>query len=231
MHNGSGNHGCEAIIRTTSQLLGGPKDLILWSGNQNEDVYYGAGNSFEKIVAAEQLTRLSKPYFEALFKRKILKQEKANFQVFIRELFKDNVAISIGGDNYCYPWSAKQAVEWNDEIRKFSSSSVLWGCSVDGDLISQEVRKDLAKFDLITARECLTYEFLKSINPNTVKVADPAFLLKREDLPLPEHFIEGNTVGINISPMLFDYSTEGNMVFDNYNNLMTFILKETDMNI
>ena len=41
MHGGSGNHGCEAIVRTTAQLLGGPKDLVLWSWAKEEDFRYG----------------------------------------------------------------------------------------------------------------------------------------------------------------------------------------------
>ena len=230
LHNGSGNHGCEAIIRTTAELLQAPKDVVLWSGSRDEDIYYGACN-FEKTVVSEQISRFSKAYFESLLKRKVLKKENANFQIFIRDQFKGNAAISVGGDNYCYPWSAKQAVEWDAEIRKSARLSVLWGCSVDTASLTREVRQDIAGFDLITARENLTYELLKDINENTVKVADPAFLLKREDLPLPEHFIEGNTVGINISPMIFDYTDRGDLILENYKKLIDYILKETDMNI
>ena len=38
MHGGSGNHGCEAIVRTTAELLGGPRGVVLWSQNKAEDV-------------------------------------------------------------------------------------------------------------------------------------------------------------------------------------------------
>ncbi len=117
------------------------------------------------------------------------------------------------------------------EIRKYAVKTVLWGCSVDEKALTDEIKKDIVRFDLITARESLSYNYLRELNPNTVKVADPAFLLEREDLPLPEHFIEGRTIGINISPMIFDYAGAENCLYDNYKFLIRFILKETDMNV
>lgn len=231
MHTGSGNHGCEAIVRTTAKILGGPKDVILWSFTKSEDEKYDSARCVETVVESEQIKKCSAAYFEALFKRKIFCNDKANLQVFLKHLFKKNVAISIGGDNYCYEWSAKQAVELNKEIRKTCKYSVLWGCSIDPEAITPEMSEDLAMFDLITAREPITYNLLKKINPNTVKVADPAFLLERTDLPLPEQFIEGNTVGVNVSPLIMKYGTEGNVILQNYEEMIRYILKNTDMNI
>lgn len=230
MHTGSGNHGCEAIIRTTAKLLDAPRDVVLWTGTKSEDVQYGSADKFERIVVSEELKKYSLPYFEAQVRRRIFREKDANMQVFLRELFKDNIAISVGGDSYCYPYSAKQNVEFGKIICKYCKASVLWGCSINEDAITPEVREDLAGYDLITARECLTYELLKEINPNTVKVADPAFLLDRVDLPLPEGFLEGNTVGINVSPMIMDYGSDS-VILKNYENLIQYILDETQMDI
>lgn len=231
MHNGSGNHGCEALVRTTSKLLGGPKDVILWSGSLAEDKKYGSATCLERITVAEELKKYSLPWLEATIRRRLLKQSDANMKVFLRELFRGRLAVSIGGDNYCYPWSAKEMARYNREIRRHGGKTVLWGCSIDPEAVTPEVREDLADYDLITAREVITYELLKEINPNTIKVADPAFLLEREDLPLPENFIEGNTVGINVSPLIMKYGTEGNLILKNYENMIRFILVETDMNV
>lgn len=231
MHTGSGNHGCEAIVRTTARLLGGPEDVVLWSLQKQEDEYYGAAQLVEKVVVSEELRRFSPGYFEALLKRKLLKQPDANMQVFLREQFGGNIAVSVGGDNYCYPWSADQAIVLDRQIRKSCRASVLWGCSIDPEAITPEMEADLKGFDLITARETLTYRLLKQINPNTVQVADPAFLLEREDLPLPEGFAEGNTVGINVSPLIMKYAEEGSVILDNYACLIGFILEHTDMSV
>lgn len=231
MHTGSGNHGCEAIVRTTAKLLGGPKEVDLWSLTKTEDEKYNVTTCVGKIYESEQIKRGSIPYFEALLKRKVLGQKNANMEIFLRELFRDKIAVSIGGDNYCYPWSAKKGAELDKKIRKYCSANVLWGCSIDPEAITEELKEDLKGFDLITARESITYELLKAINPNTVKVADPAFLLERVDKELPPEFIEGNTVGVNISPLIMEYGTEGNLILDNYRELIRYIITETDMNV
>lgn len=231
MHTGSGNHGCEAIVRSTSMILGGPGDLMLWSLNKQEELLYKTDSAVENIVESEQLKRFSLPYFEALFKRFVLRKSESYMDVFLKNLFKGNVAISIGGDNYCYEWSARQAIQLNKKIRKYCKHSVLWGCSIDPEVITDEMRKDLKGYDLITAREPITYKLLKEINPNTVKVADPAFLLEKVELPLPEKFIKKNTVGINVSPLIMKYGVDGNVILRNYENMMSYILDNTDMNI
>lgn len=230
MHGGSGNHGCEAIIRTTSKLLGGPKDLYLWSLNSDEDHRYGCAQTVERVYRSEEIKRGSPAHLEALIRRKFLKQSDANLQVFIKQLFQGSVAISVGGDNYCYPWSAKQGAELDAMIRKAGAKTVFWGCSIDEESITPQVREDLAQFDLITARETISYEILKRINANTVLVADPAFLLDKTELPLPVGFLEGNTVGMNISPLIMDYG-DGGLILKNYEQLIEYILNETDMNI
>ena len=44
-HAGSGNHGCEAIIRSTVKLLAGmTEEIILLSANPDEDIKYGIQN-------------------------------------------------------------------------------------------------------------------------------------------------------------------------------------------
>lgn len=231
MHGGSGNHGCEAIVRTTSVLLDGPENVVLWSLSREEDEKYKVSECVEKIIQSEEIRRYSASYFEALFRRKIRREAEANLHVFLRDQFKDAAAFSIGGDIYCYPWSAKQNVQFNREIRKHSRKTILWGCSVSQEAVTSEVKEDLAAYDLITAREQISYQLLKAINPQTVQVADPAFLLAREDLPLPSGFVENNTVGINISPLIMDYVGDNSIILENYRGLIHYILSKTDMGI
>ena len=231
MHTGSANHGCEALVRTTAQLLGGPEDVILWSMAKNEDVYYGSAKEVEQVLESEEIKRGTIAYFEALIKRRILHQKDANMIIFLREAFRDSIAISIGGDNYCYPWSAKQVIELNKEIRKNCKVNILWGCSIDKDAITAEMEEDLAGYDLITAREEITYETLRKINPNTIRVADSAFLLEKEEVMLPDVFCRNHTVGVNISPLIMKYGTEKSLILKNYENMIEYIIRNTDMNI
>ena len=231
MHGGSRNHGCEAIVRTTSQLLGGPKDVVLSSMAKHQDLEYGVDKTVEQIVSADEFARFSLPYFEAQFKYRVLNNKKAFQEVFARYMFKGNMAISVGGDNYCYPECADECVQTNKNIRRYCKYTVLWGCSVDKADMTPAVIEDLANYDLITARESISYELLKQINPNTIQVADSAFLLETTCLPLPDGFLEGNTVGINASPLILNYRKDDNMILKNYEMLLKYILNNTDMSI
>lgn len=231
MHFGSGNHGCEAIIRSSAPLLGRPEEVALWSMKPEEDRRYGALKGIGTTLASEELRRFSPAWLEARLRQKLLRRSDGTMEVFTRELFRGNVALCVGGDNYCYGWSAGKILELNRYIRKWSAATVLWGCSVDPQAVTGEVAEELARYDLITARESMTWELLRRINSNTVLVADPAFLLPREELPLPPAFVPGNTVGINASPLILKYGDDGALILKNYENLIRFILDETTMNV
>ena len=47
-------------------------------------------------------------------------------------------------------------------------------------------------------------------------------------MPLPEGFVEGNTVGINVSPLIMEYG-DGSLILQNYEVLIQYILDNTDM--
>ena len=60
---------------------------------------------------------------------------------------------------------------------------------------------------------------------------DPAFYLERIDKVLPINFIEKNTVGINISPLITKLEHEKGLVVENVKNLIYYILENTEMNV
>ena len=47
-------------------------------------------------------------------------------------------------------------------------------------------------------------------------------------MQLPSNFIENNTVGINVSPLVMEREQEDNVLLDNYRNLIAYILNKTD---
>ena len=53
-HGGSGNHGCEAIVRSTHKVLKNSKMLLL-SKNQHEDDKYG----LDEIVSIKEDSNIS----------------------------------------------------------------------------------------------------------------------------------------------------------------------------
>ena len=131
MHGGSGNHGCEALVRTTAKLVKDSlgTDVVLWSKAADEDYKYGADKLVDKIVITDEVQRNSVSFYSSYFKYKVMKNSSALHDQFIKNTFKDSVAISIGGDNYCYPWSAKEGVHLDRELRRYCIKNIFWGCS------------------------------------------------------------------------------------------------------
>lgn len=233
-HAGSRNHGCEAIVRTSATLLDHP--VILHSIRPEQDRQYGLN---EVVSAIHQdrdipLKRYSLPWLISRVQTKLT--GKITREIYYRKHAMLDTAqpgdiwFSIGGDNYCYPGTEILAAE-NALLKQRGAKTVLWGCSVEPELTKDPViAADLAGFDLITARESISYEALKKVNPNTVLVADPAFTLERKDLPLPGGWVDGKMIGINASPLILQ-SGDGELVMEAYKNLIRRILETTDCSV
>lgn len=232
-HNGSDNHGCEAIVRSTTAIL--QKKITLHSSSIMSDKVYG----LDRIVELQEdnikpLYRKSLKYLVFAFHHKLTGSDYLYTRFAHKDFFSDisrgDIAFSIGGDNYCYGGTDIPA-HYNRIIHRKGAKTVLWGCSVEPELLKDpSIAKDIASYDLITARESISYEALKAVNPNTVLVADPAFALDSVDLPLPKGWVEGKMIGINASPLIMDYSVE-TVVIEAYIRLISRILNTTDNNV
>ncbi len=233
-HNGSLNRGCEAIVRSTTYLI---KDRIneakvfLSSGNPDTDkqitrldgIYDGADSSLKKY---------SYEWFISSLKVKLFKDESYALgkihQKVIRHIKDMDVYLSIGGDNYCYG-EQPGWYEINRRVKKEGKKLVLWGCSIGKEDLSEKKLNDLKLFDLILARESLTYHVLKNKGLTNVKLcADPAFIMEKEELPLPQEWQEDNTVGINFSPIVMERNNNSQ---GSVRELIRYILKTTDLTI
>lgn len=233
-HGGSENHGCEAIVRSTVSMVGEPTRLF--SLNQDQDEKYGLAQICE--LNSDTVNKINKGTKEWLFSGIQTKLSgkydltiKYQRKKLINSVKKGDVLLSIGGDNYCYP-GATLLASLNDNLRRKGAKIVLWGCSVEPELLENPIiADDLSKFDLITARETISYEALKKINQNTVLVADPAFTLERIDCKLPEGWIDHNMIGFNISPLIMRKSTSPRTAFNAFRDLLSYILKNTNCGI
>lgn len=236
-HGGSGNHGCEAIVRSTHGILSeASKDgLTLISSNPQEDKTYGIDQlcAIEPDILPYKKNSLSfaKAYLSLKIKNDYLPLDKMNYKTTVDHIRKGDIAMSVGGDNYCYA-DVKKYIMLQDMMLERGAKTVLWGCSVEPELLNvPEICEDLKRYQLITARETITYNALKAINPNTVLVADPAFTLGTEKTELPAGFNFNNAVGINISPMIQKSEKHEGITLKNYEALLSEILKTTDMGV
>lgn len=224
-HVGSGNHGCEAIVRSTEKLFSG-RDIVLFSNHPREDEMYMPDSTVNIALDTYEVQRHSVRHFKALVEKWILCRkdafDRATFEPVLRACKKGNIMLSIGGDLYCYD-APDYIYRVNRYVRNQGCKTVLWGCSVEPTYIDEKMRADLQRYDLICARESITYDALKTVNPNTILTVDPAFVLPAMEEELPaEHYI-----GVNVSPMITKRETVSGITMENYKQLIWYILDHT----
>ena len=234
-HGGSKNHGCEAIIRATNKIL--KNHLCVYSTCPKEDVYYGIDKIMDiKNDPIVDIPNKSIKHFISVLNIKLFNSTVKNTQ-YRRPLLLDNIQkgdvyLSVGGDNYCYA-GIEQLSDINYIIHKKGAKSVLWGCSINPDVIKGDVIKDLKLYDLIVTRESLTYQALKDngIEKNVCLYPDPAFQLDKEVLEFPKGFKENETIGINLSPLISEYEEYEGQTLLNYELLIKYIIDTTNYQI
>jgi polysaccharide pyruvyl transferase WcaK-like protein len=231
-HGGSGNHGCEAIVRSTGRLS--DKEIVLFSDRVKEDLRYGLDSVCELRRFRQPIDRMSLKYAKAWLSFNLFSRKKAFdglvYSDFLKSVSSDDLVLSIGGDNYCYG-RPERLYFLDDEIRK-KARMVLWGCSIEPSLLDARMLEDLNGFSRIIARESLTFNLLKESGLKNVSLfPDPAFGLARTATRLPDGFIDGNMVGINISPMVIGLEKSPGIVLDNCCKLIEHIISGTDMNV
>ena len=232
-HAGSGNHGCEALANTICKLAGYPVRLV--TNSVEEDQTYSLQGICE--IVPEQNIRKNKIIHILYYSWRLITKDKESF---LRYRFKNVLGsnscrwnISIGGDNYCYETMVKDLILTNRMFHHNGGKTILLGCSIEPELLKdKEVQQDMKLYEAVFARESLTYEALQKIGvENLYLYPDSAFLLNTKKLPLPKGFTEGNTVGINISPMIVEKEKTTGITMKNYRALIEHILNNTEMNV
>lgn len=231
-HGGSGNHGCEAIVRSTMLLLR-PEQGVLFSSACGEDRRYGLEQVVRVLPEQRPIRRCSAGYAGAWLRRHVLGVRDAFDRLAFGGIVKEgaDVALCSGGDNYCYGEPVHIYLQ-NDLLRRAGVPTVLWGCSLEREDMKGKMLEDLRAFDLIVARESLTCDALRECGcSRTVLYPDPAFALPVKEAPLPEGWKEGNMVGVNVSPLIISHEGKTGAVMENYVRLVEYVLEATDMNV
>ena len=167
MHAGSGNHGCEAIVNSLCHMM--KEDAVLVSYRGNEDWQYTLKELCEiKQERSFEEHKLAHLFYYAY--RMITKDAASFLRYRYGDIFKQPMsplAISIGGDNYCYDSMLSDLRLANLAFTQKGTKTVLLGCSIEPELLkrgqetqSNPILEDLSHYHLIIARESLTYEAL-----------------------------------------------------------------------
>ncbi len=222
------NHGCEAIALSTHKILGlcGPEEKYSCYDIDGDieyklDQYYTLVDN-GKNLSFSMIKRVVFYLYRKIFRKNDM-QNNYQFGNLTKTITDEEIAIALGGDNFCYKNATETSLYLNRLIKKKGLKNVLWGCSVDEEAISDTVGKTaLEMFDLIIARESLTYDLLtrNGINDNVKLVPDPAFQLDIEDVKLPNGFENCHIVGINVSDLIISYESTKGKIVKNYLNLI-----------
>lgn len=226
----SKNHGCEAIVRGTVSILG-ENNYTIMSQNIEDDYLYHL-NDIANVISAKTPIKRNISFLLAYIKMKLKKEyvylDGLHYDSQIKSCKgKADIALSVGGDNYCYGGTDIYAY-LNKAYHKQGIKTVLWGCSIEPDVVMQKnVSVDLSKYDYIVVRESITYEAVKKVNSNVSLFPDPAFFMSSVKPEIPQIF-EENVVGINISPVIIDNEKNSGIVLKNYVKLIEHILNNTN---
>lgn len=223
------NRGCEAIVRGTTKILRhyykDPSFLCVSFFQNQEQVEKQRREEYDPAIAHKKTDtnhrRFSPGWGLQLAQRKIAPNKYINsvYKELYPTIKESDAVLSIGGDNYSLDYGIpKLFTGLNDLVLKNKKPLIIWGASVGPfDRLPEYekyMKKHLQHVTGIFARESATIEYLENIaiTENVYKVADPAFLMDAtEPQPGKELEIENDSIGINLSPLMAKYVSNGNM--------------------
>lgn len=220
---GSFNHGGEAIVQTTCEIIrsiDNDATIVLSTHFKEQDEMFHL--PVDKYCCRD---------LQALqMEKEDGNRNRYTTQVYrelLDEIESDSVVMSVGGDNYCYDNWRKWTIIHN-YAKKMGAKTVFWSCSIEPAMISKEMIEHLLTFDLITAREGATYQALLQAGlTNVTKCYDVAFSLKPKTIALPQGMEKGNTIAINLSPLVLRRENCVGAIKRNLRECIDDILRET----
>ncbi len=195
-HGGSQNHGNEAIVRGVREIFP-DADMKLYTFSVEADKHFGLDEICEVRPMTQNVRRsyisrgISK--LEKIIRGKeseILKEKyyREYFRPFIDEIDPDTIYLLEAGDQYCELWDHRLFYAMlNREIKSRGAKSVMLGCTVDPNLMSDKnMIDDIRRYSLVIARESVTFNALsKYVKENLYLAPCPAFAMKKKTCDVP----------------------------------------------
>lgn len=237
-HTGSKNRGCEAIIRSTSHVLkqAGVDSINCLTHDQLYDLKLNLDNCVN-LMDYPQRSMIQKAY--SFWKRKVFNNRMTSplqlYTLVLNRAAKDTILFNVGGDTYCYH-TPRLSYALNRIAERKGMSNIFWGCSVDERCLNDtEMQEDLNRYAAIVVRETKTYDLMKQCIKDSSKVllaCDPAFHLPIQQTEMPAGFKAGNTLGLNLSDLVFiDSKNPEDILYKNIRCLIDHVLQTTDMSV
>ncbi len=236
---GSGNRGCEGIVKGIHSIMGEEFRYTLLDRDIEEkerDIFMGI-ETFADIYVNSNLNEfgLITRYLHKIIRRLGFRKEFYKifpYLQFFQECGKNDIILFTGGDLFCYDFMSSVNASLHKEMKKRNLNTVLYGCSISENYLSNFVLEQLRRFDLIICRENISVNNLKKhgIIHNVLNCPDPAFVLAPEKCSLPKCFQE-EVVGINLSSLVGFITSMDSMYARNIKRLLEYILDYTEYHI
>ncbi len=235
------NRGSEALARGTAELCAKAAPGCALALSSSEPGFAQAANypHYSQYVGRydrNKTGKLARYFFGGL---NALHMESLSMRLRAGELLsfaKDlDLIVVVGGDNYDHSYKMGRKLNVLCKLLKENSHAklVLYDCSFNKEDLTPEIAGQFSLFDAITVRESVTEQTLREYLPQErfSLFPDPAFVMPAEETPLPNGFLPGNTLGLNLSDLILRtaYTSDAGAVLAAYGKLITHVLQETDM--
>ncbi len=228
------NRGCEALVDSTLNQIGDEYEIkaATFDYEHDKDMYKGKIKKFldHHKQNEEEFTENEKKEFEHI---KSIPFDYYNYESLyerdvIKALKESDIALHLGGDNYCYgvnEWIYTITRQAKDNNKKI----VLWGASLYDEILDKELINDLDRYDLLMIRESISYNAIKRYikEDKILLIPDPAFSLPKKEVELDKWYQKGNILGINLSPLTIKTEEQYSSVIE----FIDYILSKTKYNI
>lgn len=220
-HGGAYNHGAEAILRgSLPEFRRSGVPILLSTHFPGQDREFGLDKLVDGLIPADlSLVPDEKAMPDFAGRERIAAQI---YRDALAQIDSETVCIGIGGDNYCYPNWHRQSI-FHRTAKERGAQSILWGCSIQPEMIDTHMAAILRDHDHIVARESVTFQALRQHGVTQVCLRpDPAFSLPPDPFPLPEQF-QKPAAALNLSPLMLRKSGR---LLDDFVEAARFLLKK-----
>lgn len=216
-----GNRGCEALVRSTAQLVSkrfGVTEFLVPSVSPELDgqQWHGDATSLVRFVTPLQVPASVK-WWNRLASRWAgttgLWEPRFDLPTPIKaDVLSCDAVLMIGGDNISLDYGLGSLFMWSglaDAAARLGKPTMLFAASVGpfrANLVAERfMASHLRRYSAVTVRESASMAYLAEIGvPGACLVADPAFVLQPQSCELPSLFQQGGAgvLGLNLSPLI-----------------------------
>ncbi|MEY3219316.1 MAG: hypothetical protein RIT27_673 [Pseudomonadota bacterium] len=245
-HSGSFNKGCEALVRSTIDIVQRhlhPQSISLMSDDPQSD-RKAIAHDLPQLSIHNALPKMGGKFtpswilerVESRIIRRLYPGLPAYATWLNRRFYKNmNIVISIGGDTFSDDYEGPSAYFGElDLARRNGAFTMIWAASIGPfKKLEQHWATKLKQIDLITVREKNTLHYLESlgVSDNVKAVSDPAFLLEKYPEGTPPLPQEKTIIGLGMSAIVADYGSDHNFYMDAFVEFAQTLLKNNNYHL